>query len=106
VSDKERVSAWDLIEGCRGGGEAGVGPRWSLFQAQRVDQQPETALAQLNRLVPHDHFGQTRRPALPLDSRPDPFLQPPMVQYDPVKLQELERGAGLRNQWRNTWIFL
>lgn len=90
VTGKERISPWDLIEGYRGDN---CGPKWSLFQAVKVDLQPDTVTNQLNRLVPHDHYHNFKRPPLPGENRSDLYLEPLPIQYDQIKLHELEKNA-------------
>uniref|UniRef100_A0A915HQD2 Mediator complex subunit Med12 domain-containing protein n=1 Tax=Romanomermis culicivorax TaxID=13658 RepID=A0A915HQD2_ROMCU len=92
ATGKERISPWDLIEGYRSDSATS---KWSLFQATRVDLQPETAVGQVNKLVQHEHYHYFKRPAMPggnCGQNDDYFLQPLNVQYDPCKIQQMRSG--------------
>ena len=79
---KERISPWDLIEGYRNE----VSTKWSMFQAIKIDFQPETIVQQLTKLMSHDHHQNFRRPLLPGDDRTlDHFLAPLQVQVRMIK---------------------
>uniref|UniRef100_A0A183J5Q6 SP-RING-type domain-containing protein n=1 Tax=Soboliphyme baturini TaxID=241478 RepID=A0A183J5Q6_9BILA len=78
IVGKEKLSPWEVIEGYN---KENVGLKWSWFQAVKVDMQPETIIQQLTRMLPHDHYKAFKRPPMPGENRPDPFLESLQVHY-------------------------